>query len=85
MLSGARWIGGAISTQCYTTERAIIVRTNALTIEVTKLQLGCTGECAMVWTDQRRDRQMLGKDGTSQHTIATTQKHIEQWALRGSR
>jgi hypothetical protein len=30
-------------------------------------------------------QQMLGKDGTSQHNVVATQKHIEQWALCGSR
>jgi hypothetical protein len=64
---------------------AIITRTNALTIDVTKVTLGWGGECATVWTDQRWDRQMLGKDGTSEHVVVTTQQHIEQWKLAGSR
>jgi hypothetical protein len=52
---------------------------------VTKVTLGRGGDCATVWTDQRWDRQMLGKDGTSEHVVVTTQKHIEQWKLAGSR
>ena len=28
---------------------------------------------------------MTGRDGKSEHVVVTTQKHIEQWALRGSR
>ena len=64
---------------------AIIRRTNALTIDVTKVALGCAGECATVWTDQRWDRQMLGKDGVSEYNVVTTQKHIETWKLAGSR
>ena len=64
---------------------AIIPRTNALEIVMTKIEVGCAGECAKVWTDQRWDRQMTGRDGKSEHVVVTTQKHIEQWALRGSR
>lgn len=64
---------------------AIIPRTNALTIDITGFQLGCEGECATVWTDQRWDRQMLGRDGKSEFNVVTTQKHEERWELRGPR
>lgn len=64
---------------------AIIRRTNALDIDVTRVEIGCGGECATVWTDQRWDRQMLGRDGTSEHNVVTTQRHREQWEARNSR
>ena len=64
---------------------AIIPRTNALEIDITGFRLGCDGDCATVWTDQRWDRQMLVRDGTSEHNVVTTQKHEERWELRGSR
>jgi hypothetical protein len=64
---------------------ALITRTNALEIEITGFTLGCGGECALVKTDQRWDRQMLGKDGVSEFNVVTTQAHDERWELRGSR
>jgi hypothetical protein len=64
---------------------AIIPRTNALAIDVTRVEVGCDGECATVWTDQRWDRQMLGRDGTSEHNVVTTQRHRERWEVRNSR
>lgn len=64
---------------------AIIPRTNELVMTVTDLEVGCDGECATVWTDQRWDRQMLGRDGTSEHNVVTTQKHRDRWELRDSR
>ena len=64
---------------------AIIPRTNALTIDITRLEVGCDGECATVWTDQRWDRQMLGRDGASEHNVVTTQRHQERWEVRNSR
>jgi hypothetical protein len=64
---------------------AIIPRTNALTIDITRLELGCEGQCARVWTDQRWDRQMLGRDGRSEHNVVTTQRHEERWEVRESR
>lgn len=64
---------------------ALITRTNSLDIRITGFQLGCGGTCALVKTDQRWDRQMLGKDGVSEHVVVTTQKHDERWELRGSR
>ncbi|HST36044.1 MAG TPA: hypothetical protein VLK25_05390 [Allosphingosinicella sp.] len=64
---------------------AIIPRTNALAIDVTRVEVGCDGECATVWTDQRWDRQMLGRDGASQHNVVTTQRHRERWEVRNSR
>lgn len=64
---------------------AIIPRTNALTIAITRLEVGCDGECARVWTDQRWDRQMLGRDGRSEHNVVTTQRHEERWEVRESR
>lgn len=64
---------------------AIIIRTNRLTIDITRFQLGCDGTCATVWTDQRWDRQMRGRDGVSEHNVVTTQRHEERWELRGSR
>jgi hypothetical protein len=64
---------------------ALITRTNALDITITGFALGCGGECALVKTDQRWDRQMLGRDGVSEFNVVTTQKHDERWQLRGSR
>lgn len=64
---------------------AIIPRTNALRVTIDRIELGCDGECARVWTDQHWDRQMLGRDGRSQHNVVTTQRHEERWELRGSR
>jgi hypothetical protein len=64
---------------------AIIPRTNALTIDVTRVEVGCDGQCATVWTDQRWDRQMIGRDGRSEHNVVTTQRHEERWEVRGSR
>lgn len=64
---------------------AIIPRTNSLTIEVTKVEVGCDGECATAWTDQRWDRQMLGRDGVTEFNVVTTQKHRERWEQRDSR
>lgn len=64
---------------------AIIPRTNALEIEVERVELGCEGLCATVWTGQRWDRQMIGRDGASEHNVVTTQRHIERWEMRGSR
>ena len=64
---------------------AIIPRTNALTIDVTRVEVGCEGQCATVWTDQRWDRQMMGRDGRSEHIVVTTQRHEERWEVRGSR
>lgn len=64
---------------------AIIRRTNALDIDVTRLEVGCDGQCATVWTDQRWDRQMTGRDGVSEHNVVTTQRHEERWEARGSR
>jgi len=64
---------------------SIIRRTNALTIDITKIELGCAGSCASVWTDQRWDRQMLGRDGSSEHNVVTTQRHKERWERRDGR
>lgn len=68
-------------------ERAwsIIPRTNALDIEITGFELGCAGTCATVFTNQRWDRQMLGRDGTRENNVVTTQRHRERWELAGSR
>lgn len=64
---------------------AIIPRTNALTIHITRLETGCDGQCARVWTDQSWDRQMLGRHGRSEHNVVTTQRHEERWEVRESR
>jgi len=64
---------------------AIIPRTNALAIDISRVEVGCDGGCATVWTDQRWDRQMLGKDGRTEFNVVTTQKHEERWEVRGSR
>lgn len=64
---------------------ALITRTNSLDIRMTGFQLACGGTCARVKTDQRWDRQMLGKDGVSEFNIITTQNHDERWEIRGSR
>jgi hypothetical protein len=64
---------------------ALITRTNALNITITGFELRCGGECALVKTDQRWDRQMLGRDGVSEFNVVTTQMHDERWELRGSR
>lgn len=55
----------------------IITRTNLLEIDVTRPEVGCCGTCATARTDQRLDRQMLGKDGVPEFNIVTTQKHVE--------
>lgn len=64
---------------------ALIRRTNSIDIKVTDLKLGCGGECAFVKTDQKWDRQMIGKDGITEFNVVTTQQHNEKWELRGSR
>lgn len=64
---------------------SIITRTNRIDQRITGFQLGCEGECATVWTSQRWDRQMLGRDGRSEHNVVTTQDHKERWELRESR
>lgn len=64
---------------------AIIPRTNALDIDVGRVEIGCEGACATVWTDQRWDRQMLGRDGSSEHVVVTTQRHVERWEVRDGR
>ena len=64
---------------------AIIPRTNSLAIEVTRVEVGCEGACATVWTDQRWDRQMIGRDGSSEHNVVTTQRHVEGWEARDAR
>lgn len=64
---------------------SIIVKTNALEQKITGFELGCGGTCATVWTDQRWDRQMLGRDGKSEHNVVTTQRHKERWEYRGKR
>ena len=64
---------------------AIIPRTNALEIAVERVEVGCDGACATAWTDQRWDRQMLGRDGTSEHNVVTTQRHVERWEVRDGR
>lgn len=64
---------------------AVIPRTNRIEISITGFELGCGGECATVRTDQLWDRQMLSRDGTSEHNVVTTQQHVERWELRGSR
>jgi hypothetical protein len=64
---------------------ALITRTNTLEINVTGFALGCGGTCAFVKTDQRWDRQMLGRDGVTEFNVITTQRHDERWDLRGSR
>jgi hypothetical protein len=64
---------------------ALIRRTNEIDVKVTDFKLGCEGTCALVKTDQRWDRQMIGKDGVTEFNVVTTQKHDEKWQLRGSR
>lgn len=64
---------------------AIIPRTNRLDITVTGIEVGCDGECATITTDQRWDRQMLGRDGVTEFNVVTTQQHVEQWEQRDSR
>lgn len=64
---------------------AIIPRTNALTINVLDLKVGCEGQCATVKTDQTWDRQMLGRDGAAEFNVVTTQLHVEQWEVRDGR
>ena len=64
---------------------SIITRTNAIAMEIELIEVGCDGQCATVWTDQRWDRQMRGRDGRSEHNVVTTQKHKERWEARDSR
>jgi hypothetical protein len=64
---------------------ALILRTNRIDMKVTDFKLGCGGTCAFVKTDQKWDRQMIGRDGVTEFNVVTTQKHNEKWELRGSR
>ncbi len=64
---------------------SIILRTNTLSIDITRVDVGCEGQCATVWTDQRWDRQMRGRDGVSEHNVVTTQQRQEQWEQRDAR
>lgn len=64
---------------------SIIPRTNALEIHVLDLKVGCDGQCAQVKTDQRWDRQMIGRDGVTEFNIVTTQLHDERWEVRDGR
>jgi hypothetical protein len=64
---------------------AIIPKTNSIEENIEGFQLGCDGSCATVWTHQKWDRQMLGRDGKSVHNVVTTERHQEQWQQRGSR
>lgn len=57
----------------------IITQTDVLGIDVTVLELGCGGARATARTDERWDRQMLDKDGVTESSIVTTQKHVESW------
>ena len=66
-------------------EWAIIPKTNFLDMTITGFEIGCDGRCATVWTDQKWDRQMLGRDGKSEFNVVTTQKHKERWEERDSR
>lgn len=62
---------------------SIIPRTNRLAIDVTRLELSCDGSSATVWTNQLWDRQMIGRDGTTEFNIVTTQSHRETWRETG--
>ena len=64
---------------------SIIRRTNDLTITVERVEVGCEGHCATVVTDQKWDRQMLGRDGVTEFNVVTTQRHNETWEERDSR
>ena len=64
---------------------ALIRRTNELTIAVQTVEVGCDGHCATVVTDQKWDRQMLGRDGVTEFNVVTTQRHNETWEERDSR
>jgi hypothetical protein len=64
---------------------AIIPKTNSIDEKINGFRLGCDGECATVWTHQKWDRQMLGRDGKSVHNVVTTQRHQEQWEQRDGR
>jgi hypothetical protein len=64
---------------------ALIQRTNHIAVKVTDFKLGCGGACAFVKTDQKWDRQMIGRDGVTEFNVVTTQQHNEKWELRGSR
>ena len=64
---------------------AIIPRTNALTMKITGFALSCDGQSATVWTDQRWDRQMLGRDGVTEFNVVTTQRHKEYWRAANGR
>ena len=66
-------------------EWAIIPKTNSIEMTITGFEIGCDGDCAAVWTDQKWDRQMLGRDGKSEFNVVTTQKHKEHWEVRNSR
>jgi len=63
----------------------IITQTNKLAIDIESVDVGCDGACATVVTNQHWDRQMLGRDGKSEHNVVTTQRHTERWELRDSR
>lgn len=64
---------------------SLITRTNSLEVTVDRVEVGCDEQCATVWTSQRWDRQMLGRDGATEFNVVTTQAHREQWQVRDGR
>jgi len=56
---------------------SIIPRTLAIETQIDSLQVH--GDAATVYTSQRWERLMLQRDGKTQDTVLTTQKHRETW------
>src|SRR2546425_12402774 len=56
---------------------SIIPRTLAIETKIDSLQVH--GDAATVYTSQRWERLMLQRDGKTQDTVLTTQKHRETW------
>jgi len=63
---------------------AIIEKTHLLETTIDRMRRRDTDEW-VVWTSQRWDRTMIGRDGVSRHRVVTTQKHRELWRRRGVR
>jgi hypothetical protein len=53
-------------------------------MKITKIELLSSNE-ALVWTSQRWDRIMIGRDGVSKNDVLSTQKHKEHWRIHDGR
>jgi len=63
---------------------SIIDRTLAIEAVIDRMERNPDGSWT-VWTSQRWERVMIGRDGKSRHNIVTTQKHREVWRCYGDR